>query len=187
MPIGTAILTMAWAHPEVSRALTRIGIVCKHMINVVREHNVPSTDGQQPPNGGYLVEDHVGFLLRRAHQRHVALFLEVAGHHGLTPTQFAALFKAVELRRVTQNLLGRLTAMDPATIQGVVRRLTARGLLARARDPMDRRTAVLTPTEEGVALIDRTVSCAWRAHEAALAPLTVQEQGVLLALLRRMA
>ena len=62
---------------------------------------------------------------------------------GLTPTQFAALSKTVALGKVTQNHLGRLVAMDPATIQGVVRRLTARGLLVRTRDPMDRRTAVL--------------------------------------------
>jgi MarR family transcriptional regulator, lower aerobic nicotinate degradation pathway regulator len=148
---------------------------------------VPSADGQGNPSGGFLVEDHVGFLLRRAHQRHVALFLEIAGHHGLTPTQFAALFKAVELRRVTQNLLGRLTAMDPATVQGVVRRLIARGLLVRAHDPMDRRTAVLTPTQEGIALIARTVSCAQQSHEAALSPLTAQERTLLLALLRKLA
>jgi DNA-binding MarR family transcriptional regulator len=148
---------------------------------------VPSADGQKPLNGGFLVEDHIGFLLRRAHQRHVSLFLEIAGQHGLTPTQFAALFKAVELGRVTQNLLGRLTAMDPATVQGVVRRLTARGLLMRADDPMDRRTAVLTPTEEGTALITRAVACAQRSHEAALAPLTTPEQTQLLTLLRKLA
>jgi MarR family transcriptional regulator, lower aerobic nicotinate degradation pathway regulator len=107
--------------------------------------------------------------------------------HGLTPTQFAALCKAVEVGRVTQNLLGRLTAMDPATIQGVVRRLTLRGLLKRTRDPMDRRTAVLAPTEAGVALIARAVACAQQAHEAALAPLNRAEQDQLLALLRRLA
>jgi MarR family transcriptional regulator, lower aerobic nicotinate degradation pathway regulator len=157
------------------------------MTNRRRENAVPSVDGQGSPGGGFLVEDHVGFLLRRAHQRHVSLFLEIAGHHGLTPTQFAALFKTVELGRVTQNLLGRLTAMDPATVQGVVRRLIARGLLVRAHDPMDRRTAVLTPTEEGVALIDRSVSCAQQSHEAALAPLNAQERNQLLALLRRLA
>lgn len=148
---------------------------------------MPSADGQVRPVGGFLVEDHVGFLLRRAHQRHVALFLEQAGPHGLTPTQFAALFKVVELGRVTQNLLGRLTAMDPATIQGVVRRLTLRGLLQRADDPMDRRTAVLTPTEAGIALIDRSVACAQRSHDAALAPLNVAERTQLLALLRKLA
>jgi DNA-binding MarR family transcriptional regulator len=148
---------------------------------------VPSADGQDPPSGGFLVEDHIGFLLRRAHQRHVSLFLEIMGHHGLTPTQFTALFKVVELGRVTQNLLGRLTAMDPATIQGVVRRLTSRGLLRRAHDPMDRRTAVLTPSEEGIALIARTVACAQRSHDAALAPLDAPERTRLVALLRKLA
>ena len=148
---------------------------------------MPSADGQGRPSGEFLVEDHIGFLLRRAHQRHVSLFLEIAGHHGLTPTQFAALFKAVELGKVTQNLLGRLTAMDPATIQGVVRRLTSRGLLCRTVDPMDRRTAVLAPTEEGIALIARTVSCAQRSHDAALAPLDAPEQTQLMALLRKLA
>ena len=140
-----------------------------------------STDGQAHPCGEFLVEDHIGFLLRRAHQRHVSLFLEIVGHHGLTPTQFAALFKVVEVGRVTQNLLGRLTAMDPATIQGVVRRLTVRGLLCRTHDPMDRRTAVLAPTEEGIALIRRSVSCARRAHDTALAPLDATEQIQLMA------
>ncbi len=148
---------------------------------------MPSAGGQDRPCGGFLVEDHIGFLLRRAHQRHVALFLEIAGHHGLTPTQFAALFKAVEVGKVTQNLLGRLTAMDPATIQGVVRRLIARSLLCRTVDPMDRRTAVLAPTEEGIALIARTVGCVWRAHDAALAPLSAPEQTQLKALLRKLA
>ena len=63
--------------------------------------------------------------------------------------------KTVQLGRITQNHLGRLAAMDPATIQGVVRRLIGRGLIRRGRDPMDRRTAVLEPTEAGVALISQ--------------------------------
>lgn len=148
---------------------------------------MPSPDGLGTPLNGFHLEEHVGFLLRRAHQRHVALFLEAAETHALTPTQFAALYKAVEVGRVTQNRLGRLTAMDPATIQGVVRRLAARGLLRRTRDPLDRRTAVLAPTEAGVALIAHAVACAQRAHEAALAPLNRAEQDQLLALLRRLA
>lgn len=111
--------------------------------------------------------------------------MEGATGCGLTPTQFAALWKAVELGRVTQNLLGRLTAMDPATIQGVVRRLTARGLLVRTCDPMDRRTAVLAPTEAGIALVAQGVACARRSHDRALAPLTDEERRQLLMLLHK--
>jgi MarR family transcriptional regulator, lower aerobic nicotinate degradation pathway regulator len=134
----------------------------------------------------FSVEDHVGFLLRRAHQRHVALFTAGMAHAELTPTQFTALLKTVQLGRTTQNLLGRHAAMDPATIQGVVRRLITRGLIRRGRDPMDRRTAVLEPTEAGVALIGRVVACAQRAHDLALAPLTPLERAQVLALLRKM-
>jgi DNA-binding MarR family transcriptional regulator len=134
----------------------------------------------------FLLENHVGFLLRKAHQRHAAIFLEVATEHGLTPTQFAALNKTVELGKVTQNLLGRLVAMDPATIQGVVRRLTLRGLIARTEDPMDRRTAVLAATEAGVAVAASGVATARKSHAAALANLTADEQATFLSLLHKM-
>jgi DNA-binding MarR family transcriptional regulator len=144
------------------------------------------TDTAADALAGFAVEDHVGFLLRRAHQRHVAIFTADMARAELTPTQFTALLKTVELGRITQNHLGRLAAMDPATIQGVVRRLIAHGLMRRGRDPMDRRTAVLEPTEAGVALIARVVACARRAHEAALAPLTPEERVQFLTLLRKM-
>lgn len=152
----------------------------------------PAPDHRQPPDmaqaaaNGFHLEQHVGFLLRKAHQRHAAIFLEASSKAGLTPTQFAALCKTAELGTVTQNLLGRLVAMDPATIQGVVRRLTARGLIARTHDPMDRRTAVLAATEAGLALIGDAVASARRAHDTALAPLSNEEQQVFLALLQKM-
>jgi DNA-binding MarR family transcriptional regulator len=138
------------------------------------------------PLAGFAVEDHVGYLLRRAHQRHVSLFTAGVAQLELTPTQFTALLKTVELSRITQNHLGRLAAMDPATIQGVVRRLIARGLMRRSRDPMDRRMAVLEPTEAGIALITQAVPSARQAHDAALAALPPAERTQFLNLLRKM-
>jgi MarR family transcriptional regulator, lower aerobic nicotinate degradation pathway regulator len=143
-------------------------------------------DALSDPLADFRVEDHIGFLLRRAHQRHVSLFTAAVAHVELTPTQFTALLKTAQLGRITQNHLGRLAAMDPATIQGVVQRLIARGLIRRGRDPMDRRTAVLEPTEAGVALITSVVACGWQVHEAALSPLSSEERAELLALLRKM-
>jgi DNA-binding MarR family transcriptional regulator len=138
------------------------------------------------PLADVCVEDHVGFLLRRAHQRHVALFTAALAHAELTPTQFTALLKIAQLGRVTQNHLGRQAAMDPATIQGVVQRLIARGLVRRGHDPMDRRTVVLEPTGEGTTLICSVVACAWQAHETALSRLTAEERAEFLTLLRKM-
>lgn len=136
---------------------------------------------------GFVVEDQVGLLLRRAHQRHSMLFQDGIGAADLTPTQFTALVKVVELGRVTQNHLGRLAAMDPATIQGVVRRLTARGYMRRTVDPLDRRTAVLAPTPMGVDAAAQAVACARRITDATLQPLDEEDRRHLLALLRRIA
>jgi MarR family transcriptional regulator, lower aerobic nicotinate degradation pathway regulator len=136
---------------------------------------------------GYVVENQVGFLLRRAHQRHAVLFQESMGDADLTPMQFTALLKTAEMGRVTQNQLGRLAAMDPATVQGVVRRLIARGLMRRAPDQMDRRTAVLTATEAGLALLAVAVPHARRITAATLAPLDEAERAQLVELLRKIA
>src|SRR5690606_24317920 len=88
------------------------------------------------------------FILRRAHQRHTAIFArEIAGE--LTPTQFSALVRLHELGECSQNQLGRQIAVDAATIKGVVERLQARGLLVTTPDPVDRRRVVVSLTEAG--------------------------------------
>lgn len=136
---------------------------------------------------GYRLDESVGHLLRRAHQRHVAQFQIRSGDHGLTPPQFAALLRLVELGSVTQNRLGRLVAMDPATIQGVVRRLLARELVVATRDPMDRRTVVLSATESGRLVADVASPRAQMANESVLDCLTAEERSKFLAMLRRVA
>ncbi len=142
---------------------------------------------QDDPLQGYDVGAQVGFLLRRAHQRHAALFQEGMATWDLTPTQFTALIRLVEFGRLTQNHLGRLAAMDPATIQGVVRRLVARGLIARARDPADRRTTVLAPTPSGTRLAAQAAQAARAITAATLAPLPPPERLQFLSLLGRVA
>lgn len=137
------------------------------------------------PLDGYDIDSQVGFLLRRAHQRHAAIFQEGMAELDLTPTQFNALVRVVERGDVTQNQLGRLTAMDPATIQGVVRRLVERGLVQRRPDPADRRMAVLSATASGRALAGRAVAAGRRITEATLAPLPDAGRRHLTDLLRR--
>ncbi len=133
----------------------------------------------------YRLDVSTGHMLRRALQRHQALFQESAAGIGLTPPQFAALTKLAELGRVTQNRLGRLVAMDPATAQGVMKRLALRGLLRTEKDPMDRRTVVLAITPDGEALVARARLAGQRANHALMADLTAAEQAMLLSLLRR--
>jgi DNA-binding MarR family transcriptional regulator len=148
----------------------------------------PPTQAARPrASEEYRLEDQAGHLLRRAHQRHTALFLEMRGVIELTPTQFAALARIREHGPATQNHLGRMTAMDPATIQGVVRRLVARGLVERRPDPEDRRVMVLSLTLAGERLARRAIARARRITRETLAPLPVAERTLFVSLLRKLS
>lgn len=138
------------------------------------------------PAPDYDLGAQVGHLLRRAHQRHAALFQEMMADIDLTPTQFAALVKIGDLGRVSQNELGRLTAMDPATIQGVVRRLTTRRLVTRGGDPADRRFAVLSLTAAGRAVVAAAIERGRAITAATLAPLGAADQSRLVTLLKKL-
>lgn len=144
-------------------------------------------DAPEPGPAEYSLDESVGHLLRRAHQRHAALFLALGGPGSLTPTQFATLVKLAQSGRITQNRLGRLVALDSATIKGVVQRLRDRGLIAATTDPMDRRTAVLTLTEDGKATLAEARAQGLRARDALLGPLDPGERLALVALLRRLS
>ena len=133
----------------------------------------------------FRIEDQAGHLLRRASQRATAVFVETAGEGGLTPTQFAALAKLHAEGELSQNHLGRLTAMDPATIQGVVRRLIDRGLIRSRADASDRRRTLLSLTPLGDATAERAIPRAARAGDRVLDRLSAEERGLLIRLLRR--
>lgn len=133
----------------------------------------------------YRLDDQVGYLLRLASQRHVAIFQTLADH-GLTPTQFAALMRLSELGQASQNDLGRRTGMDAATIKGVIERLAAKGLVTLAPDPDDRRRTLIAPTSEGIAMAARLGDFGGSVSDATLAPLSAGERETFLALLRRL-
>jgi DNA-binding MarR family transcriptional regulator len=132
---------------------------------------------------GYSLDDQIGFVLRRAMQRHLAIFSEAIP--GLTNRQFAALARLAALGPLAQNQLGRVAAMDAATIKGVVDRLRRQGLVATAADPDDGRRLVVRLTGQGQALFDATRASALAVSERTLAPLTPAERGTLMALLAR--
>lgn len=132
----------------------------------------------------YRVDQQIGFFLRQANQRHVSIF---AGRMGdrLTTTQWAALSKLKEIQPTSQNQLGRETAMDVATIKGVVDRLVARNLVTTSPDPNDGRRLILALTPEGKAIIAHNLAAAAAVTEETLSPLTSGERMMLIELLRK--
>jgi MarR family transcriptional regulator, lower aerobic nicotinate degradation pathway regulator len=133
----------------------------------------------------YSLDEQIGFILRQVNQRHTTLFTRGIGDD-TTPTQWAALSKLFEVGPCSQNLLGRLTAMDVATIKGVVDRLTVRGLTQTQPDPGDGRRLIVALTKNGRALTEQMLAKAAAISEATLARLTANEREVLLTLLKKL-
>lgn len=132
----------------------------------------------------YCLDDQIGYLLRRVTQRHLAIF--AAAIPEVTTTQFAVLARLAQVGPLSQNHLGRETAMDGATIKGVVDRLTRLGYVATGADPDDRRRLTVTLTEAGAALFAARTGTALQVSQDTLSPLTLAERETLLQLLNRL-
>lgn len=133
----------------------------------------------------YVLEEQIGFILRQVWQRHATIFAREIGIN-LTPTQWAALAKLTETGPCSQNHLGRLTAMDVATIKGVIDRLTARGLTETSSDPQDGRRLLVSLTRAGQAMADKAAPNALAITKETLAPLDPKERETFVALLSKL-
>ena len=133
----------------------------------------------------YVLDEQVGFILRQVSQRHAVIFARDIGAE-LTSTQWAALSKLAETGPCSQNQLGRLTAMDVATIKGVIDRLTARGLTETSPDPDDGRRLRVSLTRAGQQLTDKLAANALAISKETLAPLDPRERELFVALLEKL-
>lgn len=143
------------------------------------------TTARQPANETYVLDNQAGFILRQVSQRHSVIFAELIGED-ITPTQWAALAKLHEIGPTSQNLLGRLTAMDAATIKGVVLRLAKRQLVETRSDPADGRRLIVQLTEQGRQMARKLTPRAAAITQVTLAPLTADEQVLLVNILTKL-
>jgi DNA-binding MarR family transcriptional regulator len=143
----------------------------------------PETIAEELP---YRLEDQVGFILRRVHQRATDTFNTVMAGFDITPRQFAAMAKLHDLGPTSQNQLGRLVAMDPATMFGVAGRLSKRGLIRQDTAPNDARLVILELTDAGRELIEAMKAHGLDVSRRTLQPLTARESETFLRLLAKM-
>ena len=137
------------------------------------------------PTKPYILEDQIGHVLRKVSQRHTSIFSTVMPTE-LTPTRFAAMAKLWELGPLSQNELGRLTAMDIATIKGVVDRLRVRNLVESKRDPNDARRQLIKLTSKGEEVIKKAIPDALEVTKLTVDALTQAETKQLLELLLKL-
>jgi MarR family transcriptional regulator, lower aerobic nicotinate degradation pathway regulator len=160
----------------------------------MRMREPPDANEPEPGNGAspnpstpsYRLEEQVGFVLRRAHQRATDTFNTVMAGFKITPRQFAVMAKLDDLGPTSQNLLGRLVAMDPATMFGVAGRLAKRGLIKQAVDPHDARLVLLELTAEGRQVVQAMKARGLEVSRRTLEPLSAKEAETFLRLLVKM-
>ncbi|MCU0888400.1 MAG: MarR family transcriptional regulator [Rubritepida sp.] len=131
------------------------------------------------------LEERPGFLLRRLHQAHVALFHELAGTFGVTPVQYSLLTAIAARGEADQTTLAGDVALDRSTAAATLARLAERGLIRRRRAAADGRARLCCLTRKGAELLPRIEPAAREAHRRTLERLTTTESAALVALLGR--
>ncbi|RYF36442.1 MAG: MarR family transcriptional regulator [Comamonadaceae bacterium] len=143
-----------------------------------------ATRTTQPP---YDFSEQVGHLLRRAYQRHVAIFQQTIPDSRLTGAQLGVLCALGDHGAMSMSEVCRITAIDLATMRGVTERLKARHLVSALADSVDRRKVIVTLTSSGERLLSETIPAAQLVSELTVANLNPAEQMALQYLLRKLA
>lgn len=105
-----------------------------------------------PTDNSPRILAHTGSLIRRAQQRHVAIWmLEVSTD--VTSVQYAVLLVLEQRPGVSQRELGDELDLDRSTIAELAARMVRNGLVERISDPHDKRRNTLFLTTTGRALL----------------------------------
>jgi DNA-binding MarR family transcriptional regulator len=132
-------------------------------------------------------DDRVIAALRRIvraidlHSRHLV------DHFGVTGPQLIALQELARLGRVPVGVLARNVHVSHPTMTGILDRLEKHGLVRRTRDTRDRRRMTVTPTAEGLRLLDSAPSPLQDRFRFEFSKLEEWEQTYMLATLQRIA
>lgn len=126
-----------------------------------------------------------GFLIRRLHQIHAALFQKACGQFEITPLQYSLLSALAVRKTADQTTLAADIALDRTTTTGALRRLEARHLIERPINADDRRARLCRLTRSGATLLARIETAARAAHDATLDGLSDRERRQFIAMMQR--
>lgn len=128
---------------------------------------------------------HTGSLIRRAQQRHVAIWLrEVSAE--VTSVQFAVLLVLEQRPGLSQRELGDELDLDRSTIGELATRMMRNGALERVGDPLDKRRMTLYLTVQGQAQLDELKPRVERVEQLLTERLSAEERDTLRGLVERL-
>lgn len=139
------------------------------------------------PTSHYQFSEQIGHLLRRAYQRHTAIFQQVVPDSQLTAAQFVVLCAVRDAGPCEIGRIVQATAIDESSVRGIVERLKWRSLLAVEHEPGDTRHMAISLTPAGAELIEKTVPFAQQISERTFGTLDAAERSALIGLLRKIS
>jgi DNA-binding MarR family transcriptional regulator len=148
---------------------------------------VPTVDSKRQASGApHTIWDRPGYLIRRLHQIHVAMFIEQVADGQVTPIQFGLLSVLMMRPGVDQATIGEEMGLDPANVAEILKRLEDRGLVSRVVDPLNRRRKLCLTTPAGKKFVQRYQRDMQLSQQQLLEPLVPAERRMFLDLLVRL-
>lgn len=127
-----------------------------------------------------------GYLVRRLHQIHVAMFLEECSDFNVTPVQFAVLTVLYNEKTLDQVTIANQIGVDRNTVADVIRRLERRGVLERPASIADKRAKLARITKEGRIFVESVQPAMIRAQRRLVKTLSDDEHDTLMTLLGKL-
>jgi DNA-binding MarR family transcriptional regulator len=140
-----------------------------------------------PIPSGAPAHARAAYLLARVGRTQSVRFAERMQSLGLRPKHFAVLNAIALSDGASQQEIGGHMGLDPSGLVGAIDELEGMGLVARRRDPNDRRRYALTLTEDGTAMLRRARRLVSAGARELLGPLDDEEVQTLVALLGKVA
>lgn len=132
----------------------------------------------------FEIENSLGFLLAKCHQKAFSIFRAKLEQYNITPPQFAALSFLWRNSGINQIQLGELMDADKTTISGILDRLEKLQLIERRANASDRRSSILFVTEKGKSLQKELTSIAM-SESPITKSLTKEEIHFLISILKK--
>jgi DNA-binding MarR family transcriptional regulator len=139
----------------------------------------------QKAEPSWPLDQRPGFLIRRLHQIHVALFQKRCAAFEITPLQYSLLSSLATRGTADQTTLAADVALDRTTTTGALKRLQLRKFVERSIHHRDRRAQICRLTRAGAALLRRMEGPARAAHLETLADLSKADQKRFIAMMQR--
>jgi MarR family transcriptional regulator, lower aerobic nicotinate degradation pathway regulator len=142
-----------------------------------------SADDYDPPE---RVRRMPSWLLGQASRRAQTLVSEALAQEGMRRQHFTVLTSLAEQGQASQATLCRRLWIDRSDVHAIIGDLEREGLIARVRDPEDRRRNVVTITSAGKSTLKRLDALIDRAQRELVAPLSASESLEFIRLLERL-